>query len=156
LKKSGRGREKIRAVIDTSVFVAAIFWRGSARECLKRFARREFEAVVSESILREYAETAWELKIEGSLTQNPQPWLNWFNRRATVLTTVRLNEPVSSDPDDDKFIECALAAGAGYVVSRDRHLLRLEKPFGISMVDDRGFLAVLGRSQKPPRKDPSF
>lgn len=140
------GREKFRVVIDTSVFVAGIFWRGSARECLVRFARREFEAFVSESILREYAETAWELKIEEHLAQNPQPWLNWFQNRATILDPAPLNAPVCSDADDEKFIECALAASASYVVSRDRHLLRLEKPFGIGMIDDRDFLAMLKRS----------
>src|SRR5437763_8417433 len=43
LKESERMREKPRVVIDTSVFVAAIFWQGSARECLVRFARREFQ-----------------------------------------------------------------------------------------------------------------
>ena len=136
-------REKRKAVIDTNVFVAAIFWRGSARECLVRFARREFEAVVSEAILREYAETAWELKIEENLPQNPQPWLNWFQNRATIFDPVALSEPVSADPDDDKFIECALAARAGYIVSRDRHLLQLEKPFGIEVLEDRKFLTLL-------------
>ena len=136
-------REKRKAVIDTNVFVAAIFWRGSARECLVRFARREFEAVVSEAILREYAETAWELKIEENLPQNPQPWLNWFQNRATIFDPVALSEPVCADSDDDKFIECALAARAGYIVSRDRHLLQLEKPFGIEVLEDRKFLALL-------------
>jgi predicted nucleic acid-binding protein len=77
--------EKVRVVIDTSVFVAAIFWRGSARECLVRFARRDFEAVVSEAILQEYAGTAWGLKIEENLPQNPQPWLNWIWLQATRL-----------------------------------------------------------------------
>jgi putative PIN family toxin of toxin-antitoxin system len=139
-------RKKVKAVIDTSVFVAAIFWRGSARDCLVRFARREFEAVVSEAILQEYAETAWELKIEENLAQNPQSWLNWFNSRATILAPVALSEPVCSDLEDDKFIECALAAHAQYIVSRDRHLLQLEKPFGIKIIDDRAFLAILKRS----------
>ena len=138
--------EKVRVVIDTSVFVAAIFWRGSARECLVRFARRQFEAVVSEAILQEYAETAWELKIEENLPQNPQPWLNWINSRATILGIVPLDEPVCSDADDEKFIECALAAKAEYIVTRDRHLLQLEKPFGISIVDDREFLVIVKRS----------
>src|SRR6266581_2901806 len=63
-KESGRVREKPRAVIDTSVFVAALFWQGSARECLVRFARRQFEMFDTELVLEEYAETAWELKIE--------------------------------------------------------------------------------------------
>jgi putative PIN family toxin of toxin-antitoxin system len=145
LSESGRAREKLRAVIDTNVFVAAIFWRGSARDCLVRFARREFEAIVSEEILREFAETAWELKIEEDLEQNPQPWLNWFSARATMMAPSPLNAPVSSDAEDDKFIECALAGGAEYIVTRDRHLLRLEKPFGIRIVDDREFLTALRR-----------
>jgi predicted nucleic acid-binding protein len=92
------------------VFVAGVFWRGPAQECLVRFARREFEAVASESILQEYAETAWELKFEEGFALNPQPWLNWISNRATILAPVPLNEPVSPDPDDDKFVECALAA----------------------------------------------
>ncbi|SPE62497.1 conserved hypothetical protein [Verrucomicrobia bacterium] len=132
-------REKPRAVIDTSVFVAALFWQGSARECLVRFARRQFQMFVTETVLREYAETAWQLKLREHLAQNPQPWLNWISSRATVLATVSLTRQISSDPDDDKFIACALAARANYLVSRDRHLLGLEKPFGITVLDDRGF-----------------
>ena len=146
----GRAQGKLRAVVDTNVFVAAIFWRSMARECLARFARREFEAVVSEAILREFAETAWDLKIEEELPQNPQPWLNWINGRATIIAPTPLNELVCPDADDEKFIECAVAARAGYIVSRDRHLLQLVKPFRISIVDDREFLAILKRQQRVP------
>ena len=128
MKESARAREKPRVVIDTSVFMAAIFWQGSARECLVRFARRQFQMFVTESVLKEYAETAWELKIEEGLVQNPQPWLNWIDNRASILAPVILSEPVSVDPDDDKFIECALAARADYIVSRDRHLLDWRTP----------------------------
>ncbi|MCI0537812.1 MAG: PIN domain-containing protein [Verrucomicrobiales bacterium] len=97
--------------------MAAIFWRGSARECLVRFARRQFQMFVTESVLEEYAETAWELKIKEHLVQNPQPWLNWIGSRATILAPVTLAEPVSADPDDDQFLECALAAKANYIES---------------------------------------
>ena len=147
MKESGRADEKPRAVIDTSVFVAAMFWQGCARECLVRFARRQFQMFVTELVLKEYAETAWELKSEENLLQNPQPWLNWISNRATILAPVTLSEAVSADPDDDKFIECALAARADYIVSRDRHLLDLEIPFGITIVDDRVFLNRLGHKK---------
>jgi uncharacterized protein len=146
LRGSAHVREKPRAVIDTNVFVAAIFWRGSARECLARFARRQFYLFVTESLLQEYAETAWELKLEEHLPQNPQPWLNWITSRAAILAATGLTSQVSTDPDDDKFIECALAARAHYLVSRDRHLLALTKPFGITVLDDRAFLRRLGSS----------
>ena len=86
MKESGRAREKPTAVIDTNVFVAAIFWQGSARECLVRFARRQFQACVTEVVLEEYAETAWDVKFEEHPPQNPQPWLNWISSKAVVLS----------------------------------------------------------------------
>ncbi len=36
-----------------------------------------------------------------------------------------LDEQVCSDPDDDKFVACAIASGAKVVISGDRHLLRV-------------------------------
>ena len=89
--------------------------------------------------------------MEEDLPQNPQPWLNWMSSRATIMAPVALDEPVCSDRDDEKFIECALAARAGYIVSRDRHLLQLVKPFGISIVDDRRFLAIVNRQHQDKR-----
>lgn len=35
--------------------------------------------------------------------------------------------PVCSDPDDQKFLELALACGAPWLLSKDRHLLKLNK-----------------------------
>ena len=113
-----------------------IVWCGLRGVSLKPSSPKRFFGI---------SETAWELKIEEGLEQNPQPWLNWFSARATMMAPSPLNAPVSSDIEDDKFIECALAAGAEYIISRDRHLLRLEKPFGIRIVDDREFLTALRR-----------
>jgi putative PIN family toxin of toxin-antitoxin system len=48
---------------------------------------------------------------------------------------------VGDDPDDDKFIECALVADATAVVSGDRHLLELGSYEGIAMLSPTDFLA---------------
>jgi uncharacterized protein len=47
---------------------------------------------------------------------------------------------VAPDPDDDKFIDAALAAGAGIIVSGDRHLLDLGTVEGIEILTARQFL----------------
>jgi predicted nucleic acid-binding protein len=44
------------------------------------------------------------------------------------------------DPDDNKIIECALAAGADAIVTGDKHLLRLGQYGGIRIVRVREFL----------------
>jgi len=47
---------------------------------------------------------------------------------------------VVDDPDDKRILECALSARAMFVVSGDRHLLRLRKYKSISIVSPREFL----------------
>lgn len=50
---------------------------------------------------------------------------------------------VEDDPDDDKFLEAAVAGTVDYIVSGDRHLLDLESFRGIEIVDPRTFYEIL-------------
>jgi uncharacterized protein len=50
---------------------------------------------------------------------------------------------VPRDPDDDKIIACAVAAGAQYLVSRDRDLLSLASYAGVSIIAPEEFLRLV-------------
>ena len=60
-----------------------------------------------------------------------------------TLTRRPWGNSASRDPKDDPFLACALAAGADYLVTSDRDLLVLEKPFGISIVTPAEFLRAM-------------
>ncbi len=47
---------------------------------------------------------------------------------------------VINDPDDDKFIECAVELGADYIVSGDKELLTVKKFGNIRILSPRQFL----------------
>jgi predicted nucleic acid-binding protein len=47
---------------------------------------------------------------------------------------------VKADPSDNKFLECAVAAGADVIVSGDKHLLRLKQHAGIPIIRVADFL----------------
>jgi predicted nucleic acid-binding protein len=102
-----------------------------------------------EDILLEYELTAYELKEREGRKENPAPWLNWIRRRAARTDPIPLKKIIAKDPDDQKFIACALTGRAKYIVSRDSHLLRLCKPFGIEIMEDRQFLARLDETISP-------
>lgn len=52
---------------------------------------------------------------------------------------------VKGDPSDNKFLECAVAGKADYIVSGDRHLLSIIEYNGIRIVDSGEFVrAVFG------------
>jgi predicted nucleic acid-binding protein len=46
---------------------------------------------------------------------------------------------VEDDPDDDKFLEAAVAGNVDYIVSGDRHLLDLDSFQRIEIVEPRAF-----------------
>jgi putative PIN family toxin of toxin-antitoxin system len=63
--------------------------------------------------------------------------LRKFTNRVIPTRTVE----VVDDPDDDRIIECALAAGSAYIITNDKALLRVANFEGIQIVKPDGFLA---------------
>ena len=125
----------IRVVFDTSTVVAAIFWpRSTARRAWTLVARRQVRPCVTERIEDEYRATCLEVQPERFPERSPMPFLNWIHLKALHCLPVQLGKPRSRDSTDDPFLGCALAAGAKFIVSSDRDLLDLEKPFGIAVL----------------------
>ena len=56
------------------------------------------------------------------------------------VETIKLSEPVCDDPDDDKFIACAISGRAKYIVSGDKHLLKEFGYAGLKIVTPRQYL----------------
>ena len=139
------------AVFDTNVIASGIFWhRSTARRCLTGLARREFKLAASDDILNEYVLTCAALHAQKP-EQDPSGPLAWITSRALLVTPSPLGTQRSRDAKDDPFLACAVAARAEYLVSSDRDLLVLRKPFGISIVTPVQFLRVLER-QRQSRK----
>jgi len=131
-------------VLDTNVVVSAIFWPGESRECLVAWARRRFHLAVTVPVFEEYGEVAQRVRAQRPEV-NPEPWLKWIERKAKVFEPAPLGKPRSRDADDDPLLSCALASGAKMIVSKDKDLLVLEKPFGIEVLTPRQFLSRLAR-----------
>jgi predicted nucleic acid-binding protein len=63
--------------------------------------------------------------------------LRQLTRRVTPITRVQ----IVNDPDDDRIIECALAAGSEYILTNDKALLRVGNYLGILIAKPDEFLA---------------
>lgn len=135
---------KVKAVLDTNVFISGVFWKGPPFEVLKAWHEERFRLALSPPILDEYRRV-----LEEMMKKRPIPALrsilNIVELNSEMVQPVSFGEPVSSDPDDDKFLEAAVAARAGYVVSGDRALLNLKHHHGIRTVRPTQFLTLLSR-----------
>ena len=70
----------------------------------------------------------------------------------TVLYFVEpapLGKPRSRDPKDDRYVACALGAKAEAIVSNERDLLALERPFGVAILTPVEFLKMVRGRLEP-------
>lgn len=119
-----------RAVFDCNVLIQAVaFGSGPAAACLQIVERGQAELLISKATLGElrrvlaYREV---LEINSELT--PVRIASFVERltfRATLIRRVRHTFDYPRDPDDEPYIDLAIAANADYLVSRDKDLLSL-------------------------------
>ena len=135
---------KIKAILDTNVFISGVFWKGPPFEILKAWQEQRFRLAISPPILDEYRRVLDEVT-----KQRAMPVLGSILRvvelYSEMVEPVSFSQSVCSDRDDDKFLEAAIAAGAGYVVSGDRALLNLKSHHGVEIVRPARFLNLLAR-----------
>ena len=134
------------AALDTSVVVSGIGWAGgAARQVMVLLARRAFVSVRTADLTAEWSSTIQELAQQESLWSNPNwaQWLDWVRRKSVLVTPSLLKPTVRRDPDDDVVLVAALGARASYLVSYDRDLLDLRRPFGIQVIRPEVFVSRL-------------
>ncbi len=130
----------LRLVIDTNVLVSAALKPESLQRTVFLIAiTKPARLYVTEAILVEYNDVLArpELRIRRGARLQLLDLLN--NRSFTVVPRRRLD--VTSDPDDNKFVECADAARADYLITGNgRHFPRFWK--GTKIITPREFIGV--------------
>ena len=129
----------MRIVLDTNVFVSGIFFSGPPYTILKAWRDGTVELIISPSIFQEYRRVSDELSKQSSQIDFSEI-LSLLLTRSEMVESPDLPEPVCTDPDDDKFLACAVAASAPCVVSGDRHLLRVGTYRGVRVLTPRAFV----------------
>jgi putative PIN family toxin of toxin-antitoxin system len=129
----------VRIVLDTNVFISGIFFGGPPARILEAWRDHRITLVISRAILDEYEQVTAEL---GRRYQhvNPSELLRLVLVAADFVAAQDLVEPVCTDPDDDKFLACAIAGGVPMIVSGDRALLRVDGFAGVRVVTPRAFV----------------
>lgn len=134
----------MRAVLDTNVLISAVISTGVPYDLVVAGFNGEYQLVVSVATLTEFRET---------LLKYPERFHMDESEVQTEVETIRyfveFVEPeeniaaVEADPDDDKFLQAAVAGNVEYVVSGDQHLLDLDSFRGIEIVTPRTFYELL-------------
>ena len=136
---------KLRAVVDTNLFISGLFSQGSLSAQLQDlWIKQEFELVTSVEILKEVSRVLHYPRIQQRFKPKEQTLRRFFRlvyRKALITKDLYQTDRITADPADNKFLACALEAKADFIVSRDPHLRNLKEFHGIQIVDVKGFVA---------------
>ncbi len=129
----------MKAVIDTNVFVSS-FFGGHPRKVIDLWKTGEITLCLSAAIVDEYVAVLRRLGLEGE--DELGELLDLFARGVNVLFAAHPPDlrVVHADPDDDKFIACAVALKADAIVTGDRALRDIGGYMGIRILSPGEFL----------------
>lgn len=132
----------MRAVIDTNVFVSS-FFGGVPLKVIEFWFSGKLTLCVSSPILKEYFDVLSRFEFEDeSLLRR---LMSAFEKNFNLLFVNNPKEEVwvKEDSADNKFIACAIALKAEYVVSGDAHLRKLKNIGKIKIVSPAEMFEVL-------------
>ena len=110
---------KARIVLDTNVFLVALAKNYKYHWIFEAIIQEKFDLYVSNEILTEYQEVI--AKRYG--LNHTDATLDFL----LLLPNVHLITPyfkwnlIAKDEDDNKFVDCAFAANADYIITNDKH-----------------------------------
>lgn len=132
----------IRIVADTNLLISSIFWDGAPYRIVQHAIDGKLEIVVSALILNEVRRVLTNPKESFVLSeQEVDDVVNGILAFATIVEPSKTLS-VSRDAKDDPIIACALAAKAGFIVTRDNDLLVLKEYSVIKIVSPEEFLKL--------------
>jgi putative PIN family toxin of toxin-antitoxin system len=106
-------------VLDTNCLLHCMAKKNIYHSVWEAFRSKQFFLCISNDIINEYEEVL--------SRKAPLPFTNMIMRvilgnNNTIFVDPRFHfNLITVDPDDNKFVDCAIAANADYIVSEDAH-----------------------------------
>ena len=129
----------MRVVIDTNIFVSS-FLGGNPRRIIDLWKKGRITLCLSKDILDEYFEVLQRVGLTNE--EELKELLSLLSKGFNIIFTAKTPKikAVKDDPDDDKFIECAVALKAEVIVSGDKAVKEIGDYMGIRILSPRQFV----------------
>jgi len=128
-----------KVVIDTNVFISS-FFGGIPRKIINQWKDGQITLCLSQEIVEEYLEVLNRLglKDKDEIRKLTKLFAEGYNSIFTATTPALFI--VEEDPDDNIFIECAVALDCKIIVSGDKHLKKIKKYIDINILSPKEFI----------------
>lgn len=134
----------MKITVDTNFFISATQWDYSlCQKLLIVFLEKEVSIYTTNAILDEFSNV---LKRDfGYSPEEVHVIVQKVLLFVHVIETTSRLHIVKEDPDDNKIVECAVDSNSEYIITYDKHLLKLREYNGIRIITPEQMMYLLGK-----------
>ncbi len=142
------GNKMLKAVLDSTILVSAFLTKkGLSAELLRQAETGAFRLCLAEEILAETQRVLLGYDRIRKRYDYPDQSVIKFVQSLRIVADIATNLPqireVAGDPNDDMILACAIKSQAGYLITRDDHLLSLANSQKVKILSPEEFIAIL-------------
>jgi len=132
-------------VIDANIFISSFIGKGNPRTVVDRVADTKDTLFITDEILAEVDSVFRKRKfhLTEEIIQYRMTRIKRIGTKIKVAASERVTDGGCRDKTDNKYLECAVAAKADYVISGDIHLRELKEYRGIKIVNPAEYLEIV-------------
>ncbi|HLG24754.1 MAG TPA: putative toxin-antitoxin system toxin component, PIN family [Candidatus Nanoarchaeia archaeon] len=135
----------MRVTLDTNSLISATFWYGDSFRIVSMAEDKKISLVLSEEIIKEFSSVLSYEEIKKKIQAKNLEIKRTVAKIATMSLIVKPKQKFDdcSDPKDNMVLDCAYEGKVDYMVTNDKHLLKLENFKGIRIVTPAEFLSLI-------------
>jgi uncharacterized protein len=137
--------KSVKVVLDTNVVISAVLSHdGIPAKIFEMLLSGNIQNYTTKEIVEEIKDVLERLKITKLVDNIQRRWIitNFEQSSICIKPSVNLTI-IKNDPDDNKFLECAVSAQAKYIISGDTHLTDLKRYHDILIVTPTEFFRII-------------
>jgi uncharacterized protein len=130
----------LRVVLDTNVYISAAILGRVCEEIVQTCRFSDLQVFISKDIIDEIGD-----KLSCKFLWQDDQVNVFLESIMEFCQIVKVNEKITyikDDPDDDKILECAVSADCDFIISGDKHLLKLRSYREIKILNPADFLLI--------------
>ena len=132
----------MKVVVETNVLVSS-FWGGKPKEIIQLWCNGRITLCINQGIIEEYFRVLKKLGLENEEELEFIFRAIESGKNLEYCIGTIFKKYIIDDPDDDKFVNCALELDARFIISGDKHLLGAGKIMDIEILKPSNFLERL-------------
>lgn len=137
----------MRVVLDANIYISALISnKGNPAKIINKWLAGQFDVLISQPIVDEILRVTNYKRIQkkyAKVRENRLEFVELIIEQGIWEESSGTLTVVSADESDNRYVECAVAGNAQYIVSGDEHLLGVGEYQGIIIVTPATFLTLL-------------